>query len=36
MLRPDEQIYLELYGREQFEDMVADEHKQQFPSLMTN
>ena len=36
ILRPDESTYLEYYGREQFEDMVADEHKQQFSALMTN
>jgi hypothetical protein len=36
LLRPDETVYLECYGREQFDDMTASEHKQQFSALMTN
>ena len=36
LLRPDECAYLEWYGREQFDDMTASEHKQQFSALMTN
>lgn len=36
LLRPEEAVYLECYGREQFDDMIAGEHKQQFSALMTN
>jgi len=36
LLPPDEENFLRLYGRELFDDMVANEYKSQFPTLLTN
>lgn len=36
LLRADETKYLELYSKEQFEDLLCNEHKCQFPNLMEN
>lgn len=36
MLRPEEIKFLDLYGVEQYKDMVANEHKVQFQSILSN
>jgi hypothetical protein len=36
ILRHDETKYLEYYGKEQFMDMITNEYKCQFNSLMSN